>query len=103
MTFNAFGNDVKVIKYYGNDKYFLGCYEYKDKLRIVISFVKSVNYNLEVERQTNWLETKFELTEKRSGNIHIDILEKNNVLFHVIEINDIKEFDTIKNVLECIL
>ena len=103
MTFNAFGNDIKNIKYYGNDKFFLGCYEYKGKLRIVLSLVKAINYNLEIERQTNYLTEGIKLTEKKSGNIHIDILEKNDTLFHIIEINNIKEFDTIKEVLECVI
>ena len=49
------------------------------------------------------LQDSLKVIEKRSGNIHIEISEKNNVLFHVIEINDIKEFDTIKEVLECII
>ena len=103
MTFNAFGNDVKIIKYCGNDKYFIGCYEYKGKLRLVFSFVRSVNFNLVLDRETNMLQEGLKIIEKRSGNIYIEISEKNDVLFHVVEINDIKEFDTIKEVLECII
>ena len=91
-------NSNNIIKYSGNTKYFAALYKEKDKYFIIFALTNGINI-IEKESYNNFslfaISAKAEISFKENHN--------SNSIFHIIELNNIQEFNSIIKILECIL
>lgn len=88
---------IEIIKYEGNERYFIALFKKDNELYAIYAKPKSINLNLEAQSMD---EFSFPLLMKKNCKLEIPFELKNNTLFSVIKITDTSQYDLIKNVLE---
>lgn len=99
-------NMIHLKKYYGTDKFFMGLYgdENKDLLiygRVINPKVTAETnfYNL-CENIKDYFSPIIPFSHTASVSIPFVTSQNDNILFHIVRLNNTQEFDTIKLILE---
>ena len=100
-------NMIYLKKYYGTDKFFMGLYG--DESRDLLIYGRVINpkvtaetnfYNLCEDIKNCFSPTTIPFSHTASVSIPFVTSQNDNILFHMVRLNNTQEFDTIKLILE---
>ena len=97
---------MKLIQYEGNEKYFFALTQ-DDKENYYMFFANVGNVFIESQCDNNYIDFYKEFTthfsSNKSANLHIDFLNKDQVLFKMIQLKSKEDYNTIITVVKDLL
>ena len=102
-------NEIYLNKYYGTDKFFMGLYGDENKNFLIYGRIinpkvttETSFYNLYDNIKASFSPDTIPLSHTASVSMPFVTSSNNNILFHMVRLNNAQEFDTIKLILESI-